>query len=77
MASTTYTAAQLYGTNGEGTSSINLSSSVQYLFSIDSTLGSSYFTMETVRNNNIIDIVPQLKEELRFRLYGKLASEYK
>jgi sulfatase maturation enzyme AslB (radical SAM superfamily) len=33
--------------------------------------------METVRNNNIIDIVPQLKEELRFRLYGKLASEYK
>jgi hypothetical protein len=50
MASTTYTAAQLYGTNGEGTSSINLSSSVQYLFSIDSTLGSSYFTMETVRD---------------------------
>ena len=51
MASTTYTAAQLYGTNGEGTSSINLSSSVQYLFTVDSTSGSNYFTMETVRNN--------------------------
>ncbi len=50
MASTTYTAAQLYGTQGGGTSSINLSSSVQYLFSIDSTSGSSYFTMETVRD---------------------------
>jgi hypothetical protein len=50
MASTTYTAAQLYGNNGEGTSSINLSASVQYLFSIDSTSGSSYFTMETVRD---------------------------
>jgi hypothetical protein len=48
MASTTYTAAQLYGTQGEGTASINLSASVQYLFSIDSTSGSSYFTMETV-----------------------------
>ena len=51
MASTTYTAASLYGTNGEGTSSINLSASVQYLFTVDSTLGSNYFTMETVRNN--------------------------
>jgi hypothetical protein len=51
MASTTYTAAQLYGNNGEGTSSINLSASVQYLFTVDSTSGSNYFTMETVRNN--------------------------
>ena len=51
MASTTYTAASLYGTNGEGTSSINLSASVQYLFTVDSTSGSNYFTMETVRNN--------------------------
>jgi hypothetical protein len=50
MATTTYTAAQLYGNNGEGTSSINLSASVQYLFTIDSTSGSSYFTMETVRD---------------------------
>jgi hypothetical protein len=50
MASTTYTAAQLYGNNGEGTSSINLSASVQYLFTVDSTLGSNYFTMETVRD---------------------------
>jgi len=33
--------------------------------------------METVRGNNILDIVPELKEEMRFRLYGKLASEYK
>jgi hypothetical protein len=51
MSSITYTAAQLYGSNGEGTSSINLSASVQYLFTVDSTLGSNYFTMETVRNN--------------------------
>jgi hypothetical protein len=51
MASTNYTAAQLNGTNGEGTSSINLSASVQYLFTVDSTSGSNYFTMETVRNN--------------------------
>jgi hypothetical protein len=50
MASTTYTAAQLYGNNGEGTSSINLTASVQYLFTVDSTSGSNYFTMETVRN---------------------------
>lgn len=50
MSSTTYTAAQLYGTNGEGTSSINLSASVQYLFTVDSTSGSNYFTMETVRD---------------------------
>jgi hypothetical protein len=50
MASTTYTAAQLYGNNGEGTSSINLSASVQYLFTVDSTSGSNYFTMETVRD---------------------------
>jgi hypothetical protein len=51
MASTNYTAAQLYGNNGEGTSSINLSASVQYVFTVDSTSGSNYFTMETVRNN--------------------------
>jgi hypothetical protein len=51
MASTTYTAAQLYGTNGGGTSSINLTASVQYVFTVDSTSGSNYFTMETVRNN--------------------------
>jgi len=50
MASTTYTAAQLYGTNGEGTSSINLTAGVQYLFTVDSTSGSNYFTMETVQN---------------------------
>jgi hypothetical protein len=51
MASTNYTAAQLFGNNGEGTSSINLSASVEYLFTVDSTSGSNYFTMETVRNN--------------------------
>ena len=51
MASTNYTAAQLYGTNGNGTSSIDLSANVQYVFTVDSTSGSNYFTMETVRNN--------------------------
>jgi radical SAM protein with 4Fe4S-binding SPASM domain len=33
--------------------------------------------METVRGNNILDIVPELKDEMRFRLYGRLASDYK
>jgi radical SAM protein with 4Fe4S-binding SPASM domain len=31
--------------------------------------------METVRKNNILDIVPELKDELR--LYGRLAADYK
>jgi hypothetical protein len=51
MASTTYTAAQLYGTNGNGTSSIDLTAGTQYVFTVDSTSGSNYFTMETIRNN--------------------------
>lgn len=33
--------------------------------------------METVRGNNILDIVPELKDELRFRLYGRYAADYK
>ena len=48
MASTTYTAAQL---DGAGTSSINLTANTQYLFTVDSTSGSNYFTMETTRNS--------------------------
>jgi hypothetical protein len=32
--------------------------------------------METVRGNNILDIVPELKDELRFRLYGRYAADY-
>jgi hypothetical protein len=68
----TYTYQQLYGTGSIGE---NLAGTKTFTFTNPS--ASSYFTMETVRNNNIIDIVPQLKEELRFRLYGKLASEYK
>jgi radical SAM protein with 4Fe4S-binding SPASM domain len=30
--------------------------------------------METVRKNNILDIVPELKDEMRFRLYGNYVS---
>ena len=32
--------------------------------------------METVRGNNILDIVPELKDELRFRLYGRYTADY-
>ena len=76
MASTTYTFAQLYGNQGEGTSSINLSASVQYLFSIDSTSGSSYFTMETVRD--YVGITPKNTSGSYFTngVANKVISDY-
>lgn len=33
--------------------------------------------METVRKNNILDIVPELEDEMRYRLYGRYAADYK
>jgi hypothetical protein len=46
MASTTYTAKQLY----EGTSSIDLTAGIPYTFILANNSGSSYFTMETPFN---------------------------
>lgn len=52
MPTTNYTFANLYGTQGEGTSSIDLSAGTPYTFTITNNSGSSYFTMETVINYN-------------------------
>ncbi len=50
MPTTNYTFANLYGTQGEGTSSIDLTAGTPYTFTITNNSGSSYFTMETPRN---------------------------
>jgi len=50
MPTVNYTFANLYGTQGEGTSSINLTAGIPYTFSIANDSGSSYFTMETPFN---------------------------
>jgi hypothetical protein len=50
MPTTNYTFAKLYGTQGEGTSSIDLTAGTSYTFTITNNSGSSYFTLETVRN---------------------------
>jgi hypothetical protein len=50
MPTTSYTFSQLYGSQGEGTSSINLALGNLYTFTITNNSGSSYFTMETVRD---------------------------
>lgn len=56
MPTTNYTFAELFGTQGEGTSSINLTAGTPYTFTITNNSGSSYFTMETAfpNNNNVI-----------------------
>ena len=46
MPTTNYTFANLFGTQGEGTSSINLTAGTPYTFTIVNNSGSSYFTME-------------------------------
>lgn len=51
MPTTNYTFANLFGTQGEGTSSINLTAGTPYTFTIVNNSGSSYFTMETVIPN--------------------------
>lgn len=50
MPTQNYTFANLYGTQGEGTSSINLTAGTPYTFTIINNSGSSYFTMETPQN---------------------------
>jgi hypothetical protein len=49
MPSTSYTFTQLYGA---GTSSIDLTAGTSYAFTINNNSGSSYFAMETTRNQN-------------------------
>lgn len=50
MPTVNYTFADLYGAQGEGTSSIDLTAGTPYTFTIASNSGSSYFTLETQRN---------------------------
>jgi hypothetical protein len=50
MPTQNYTFQQLFGVQGEGTSSINLTSGTPYTFTITNNSGSSYFTMETVND---------------------------
>jgi hypothetical protein len=50
MPTTNYTFANLFGTQGEGTSSINLTAGTPYTFTLTNNSGSSYFTLETVRD---------------------------
>jgi len=50
MPTQNYTFQELFGAQGEGTSSINLTSGTPYTFTITNNSGSSYFTMETVRD---------------------------
>ena len=50
MPTVNYTFANLYGTQGEGTSSINLTAGTPYTFTIANNSGSSYFTLETPRD---------------------------
>jgi len=53
MPTQNYTFQELFGTQGEGTSSINLTSGTPYTFTITNNSGSSYFTMETVNDYTI------------------------
>ena len=50
MPTTNYTFANLFGAQGEGTSSISLTAGTPYTFTLTNNSGSSYFTMETVRD---------------------------
>lgn len=50
MPTVNYTFANLFGTQGEGTSSIDLTAGTPYTFTITNNSGSSYFTMETPFN---------------------------
>lgn len=50
MPTVNYTFANLYGTQGEGTSSIDLTAGIPYTFTITNNSGSSDFTLETQRN---------------------------
>jgi len=50
MPTLNYSFEQLWGNNGEGTSSINLTAGTAYTFPITSSLGAGYLTLETVRD---------------------------
>jgi hypothetical protein len=50
MPTTSYTFSQLFGYQGEGTSSISLTAGTPYTFTLTNNSGSSYFTLETVRD---------------------------
>jgi surface protein len=50
MPTLNYSFEELWGSNGEGTSSINLTAGTTYNFLITSSLGAGYLTLETVRN---------------------------
>jgi hypothetical protein len=57
MPTTDYTWEKLFGEQGEGTSSIDLTAGTPYTFNIINNSGSSYFTMETVFDNT--GVVPK------------------
>jgi surface protein len=50
MPTLNYSFEELWGNNGEGTSSINLTAGTTYTFPITSSIGAGYLTLETVRN---------------------------
>jgi hypothetical protein len=57
MPTTNYTFAKLFGYQGEGTSSINLTAGTPYTFTLTNNSGSSYFVMETAIPNT--GVVPK------------------
>jgi hypothetical protein len=59
MPTVNYTFANLYGTQGEGTSSIDLTAGTPYTFTIANNSGSSYFTMETPFNYSFNGSTPK------------------
>jgi hypothetical protein len=58
MPTTSYTFDKLFGYQGEGTSSIDLTKGTQYAFTLTNNSGSSYFVMETAQPNNL-SVVPK------------------
>jgi hypothetical protein len=58
MPTTDYTFNKLFGFQGEGTSSIDLTAGTSYTFNITNNTGSSYFVMETAQQPNL-SVVPK------------------
>ena len=58
MPTTNYTFNDLFGFQGEGTSSIDLEAGTPYTFDIANNSGSSYFVMETAQQPNL-SVVPK------------------
>ena len=58
MPTTDYTFDKLFGYQGEGTSSIDLTAGTSYTFNITNNTGSSYFVMETAQQPNL-SVVPK------------------